>query len=1179
MEFGKEKETWLDQPVFTKVKLNAELILMAIILILAIVSRFYGLGWRVMSHDENTHVYYSWRFYQGQGLSHDPLMHGPLQFHLIALSYFVFGDSDFTARLPHALFSIAAVAFMWYFRRYLGRVGALVGAALMLISPYMLYYGRYARNEVFSQLFGLVTIWAILRFLETGQPRYMYALTAATVLHFTAKETSYIYAAQALLFLAGYFIYRISKLPWRFDKQRRIFIVALIVALLMLGGTGVSMLAGRTSATLDVPQTVEPSIPGQELSHLPVQAVPELTLILLILSGIALVTAGVVLIWGYTWKRLRQDRSFSLLILLGTLVLPHLSAFPVRWLGWIIPTNASQVMALSMTDILHIAVVVIPLVGLSIIVGVLWNPRQWLINTAIFYALFTVFYTSVFTNGAGFFTGLVGSLGYWLEQQGVNRGSQPWYYYGLVQVPVYEYLPALGTLLAFGIALARSLAAGFKGPEQPIDAEPTDSPIGEIPDIPSHPEASLLEGYYPDEKEEYFLPESAFLQDNPPVGLEKIREEDHLPEPAPVLALLGFWGVTSLAAYSIAGEKMPWLTVHIALPFILSAAWAFGLLIESIDWRNFLARRGWLVLALTPVALFSALAMVGSLLGSTPPFQGKELSQLQATSTFMTSLLTAVLSGAALLYLAAKWKFSQLLRLMTLYLVAILAFFTARTAIQSSFINYDNANELLVYAHSAGGVKVAMEQIEEISIRTTNGTALQVAYDNETSYPYWWYLRNYTQVRYYGTDPSRSLREVPVILVGDANYGKIEAVVGNLYDKFDYIRLWWPNQDYWNLTWQRVADAFKDPEMREALFQIWLNRDYTKYGQVLDRDMSLQNWSPAARMRLYIRKDIVTQLWNYGAAPSAQVLESDPFDDKQLSLMADRVFGAPGAQPGQFQRPRDLAVAPDGTLYIADTENHRIQHVTMDGTVLQVWGEFGDVAAGEAAAGTFNQPWGIAIGSDGSVYVADTWNHRIQKFSQTGEFLKLWGYFGQAEQPAAFWGPRDVAVDSAGRVYVTDTGNKRVVIFDSEGNYIDQFGSVGFEAGEFDEPVGLAVDGSGQIYVADTWNQRIQVISAGEDGVYRQIKSWDVTAWFGQSLDNKPYLVVDGRGNVFITDPEGYRVLWFSDVGVPVYFWGDYGTELDKFGMPGSIAVDPQGGVWVTDVNNGRIMHFTLPLP
>ncbi len=98
-----------------------------------------------------------------------------------------------------------------------------------------------------------------------------------------------------------------------------------------------------------------------------------------------------------------------------------------------------------------------PLVILSIVIGLLWNPLEWLVNAAIWYGIFTVFYTSFFTNGAGFFTGIVGSLGYWLEQQGVNRGSQPFYYYALVQMPVYEYIAILGTWLAFAVVIWKGL--------------------------------------------------------------------------------------------------------------------------------------------------------------------------------------------------------------------------------------------------------------------------------------------------------------------------------------------------------------------------------------------------------------------------------------------------------------------------------------------------------------------------------------------------------------------------------------------------------------------------------------------------------------------------------------------------------------------------------------------------
>lgn len=328
---------------------------------------------------------------------------------------------------------------------------------------------------------------------------------------------------------------------------------------------------------------------------------------------------------------------------------------------------------------------------------------------------------------------------------------------------------------------------------------------------------------------------------------------------------------------------------------------------------------------------------------------------------------------------------------------------------------------------------------------------------------------------------------------------------------------------------------------------------------------------------MYVRKDIAAKIWNYGVGPSPEEVVADPYEGKETKLTADIMFGLPGAEPGQFNRPRDLAVAPDGTLYVADTDNHRIQHLSRDGEVLHTWGSFADISKGPAPAGTFYEPWGIAVGPDGSVYVADTWNHRIQKFSPSGEFIKMWGYFGQAEAPEAFWGPRDVIVDASGRLLVTDTGNKRIAIFDTNGNFLNQFGSEGFDPGQFYEPVGMALDDQGRLYVADTWNQRIQVFEPDEAVGYSPVNSWDVYAWFGQSLDNKPYLSFGGPGHLFATDPEGYRVLEFSQDGEIVRFWGDYSTGPDGFGMAGSVAADPAGGVWVSDTGNNRILHFNLP--
>jgi DNA-binding beta-propeller fold protein YncE len=217
------------------------------------------------------------------------------------------------------------------------------------------------------------------------------------------------------------------------------------------------------------------------------------------------------------------------------------------------------------------------------------------------------------------------------------------------------------------------------------------------------------------------------------------------------------------------------------------------------------------------------------------------------------------------------------------------------------------------------------------------------------------------------------------------------------------------------------------------------------------------------------------------------------------------------------------------------------------------------------------------------VYVTDTWNHRVEKFTKDGQPIKTWGQYGQPSPDvpgsASFlWGPRGIAVDSRGHVLVADTGNKRIVIFDQDGKYITEFGTDGLEPGQFDEPVGIAIAPSGMVYVTDTWNQRVQAFTSNPQGdLYTAALQWDVSGWFGQSLDNKPFIAVGANGDVFITDPEGYRVIEFTSDGKFVRTWGAFGNGPAEIGLASGIAIDKSGFIWVTDSGNNRILRYTLP--
>ena len=208
---------WLDRPVFSFwPRFTIYHLIIALILITAVLSRFIMLGDRTMSHDETNHVVPAYDFYQGNGYLYDPVTHGPLQFHLIALSYTLFGDSDFSARVPDAVFGIAVVVFaIFAFKRYIGRLGGLIAGFLFTISPYISYYSRYTRNEIYIVFWGMALLWGILRYLELGKKRTLIFITIITALHFTDKATSYIFTAELLISWRWFSSFGSSQKPGR----------------------------------------------------------------------------------------------------------------------------------------------------------------------------------------------------------------------------------------------------------------------------------------------------------------------------------------------------------------------------------------------------------------------------------------------------------------------------------------------------------------------------------------------------------------------------------------------------------------------------------------------------------------------------------------------------------------------------------------------------------------------------------------------------------------------------------------------------------------------------------------------------------------------------------------------------------------------------------------------------
>lgn len=783
--------------------------------------------------------------------------------------------------------------------------------------------------------------------------------------------------------------------------------------------------------------------------------------------------------------------AFDLVIVVGTLILPFASPFPIILLG-------GDPLDYSPNGMLFSLGITLVMFGIGAGIGLWWNARRWLICAAIYWGIFFPLFTTMFTNGAGVATGVVGQLGYWLSQHEFARGGQPWHYY-IVLTGMYEFLPAL-------LAPAGILAYALGGDRVREAAEPS-------------------------------------------AGAR-----------APFLPFVIVWACLAFVMYSWAGEKMPWLMMHIVVPMHLLGGWALGRLLDA-DWRAIRLRGGLWLLLLVPFLLYLLLRLATLRLST-----GTTIAELSESVSWLSAAAVSIVVGAAIGWVWARLRRSDAWRMVALSLVGILLALTLRTAWMLTFVNPDSAAELLVYAQGAPDVGIVARELEDMSRRLTGGLHLKIAYDSEVSWPFVWYLRNYDQATYFGDSPDGPL-DADVVLVGLKNENAVKPFLGDNYVRREHRLVWWPYQDWYQgmlgrAFWQELAK----PEGRRALWDVLFYRKW---------DRPLTDWPYVAKFAMYVRRDVALKLWQGG--PNTVIAEQEPagesYLDKWTPRAASLAWGSAGQGAGQFLGPKGLAVDADGNVYVADSQNHRIQVLDPEGVPIAQWGEQG------SQPGQFQEPWDVAISPDGQVYVADTWNHRIQIFSRQGEYLGGWGSFGEAGQDlwrdGVFYGPRALAFDRDSNLYVADTGNKRVLKYDPEGRLVAVAGGFGREPGRLDEPVGLAVGPDGAIYVADTWNHRIQVF----DAQLAFLREWPVRAWEGVSVVNKPYLAVDAEGRVWITDPEGYRVLGFDATGALLEAFGQYGADLRGMNLPTGIAIDGQGRLLVSDSENHRILVFRVAGP
>ena len=426
-----------------------------------------------------------------------------------------------------------------------------------------------------------------------------------------------------------------------------------------------------------------------------------------------------------------------------------------------------------------------------------------------------------------------------------------------------------------------------------------------------------------------------------------------------------------------------------------------------------------------------------------------------------------------------------------------------------------------------------------------------------------------------------------------------------------------------------------------------------------------------------------------------------------------KVAANPAVLGGEFDFASNVAADAAGNVYVTDESAHRVQKFDSNGNFLRLWGK--DVtSAGPNQTGTgfeicvaaqgdtckigvagglggeMNGPDGIAVDSQGFVYVADSENDRIQRFDSSGVFSLAWGKdVVAAGSPSntgtgfeicdpgldvcktgaegglggEMTGPDGLALDGAGNLYVAESSGERIQKFAFNGSGVPQFvrlwgkdvdsvvvgtgpeictvaadckvaGTGTTLGGEFNDPVSLAVDGAGDVYVADTsynrvqkfdpngnflrlWGKDVVVAGPGNTGTGAEIcvagvdtcKQGAATSGLGGEFSQPVGLAVDSTGAAYVSEFSGHRIQKFDSSGNFLRLWGqnvvsagpgNTGTGFEiclapvdtcKNGDNGSpslggqmvnptgLGLGPTGDLYVAEATNDRVQKFAADPP
>jgi len=274
-------------------------------------------------------------------------------------------------------------------------------------------------------------------------------------------------------------------------------------------------------------------------------------------------------------------------------------------------------------------------------------------------------------------------------------------------------------------------------------------------------------------------------------------------------------------------------------------------------------------------------------------------------------------------------------------------------------------------------------------------------------------------------------------------------------------------------------------------------------------------------------------------------------------------IGSNGGGAGQLDNPAGVAIVDENTLWVVEDGNRRIQVFSLKES------NFGETLGFVAGHTTFKKPCAITAAPDGNVFVSDSETHSIHVFSKDGDILHIFGGFGSNN--GKFNNPSGLAVCNKGNLWVSDMYNHRIQVFTNDGTFIKSFGTHGDRKGAFNAPGSAAFNHEGQLMVGEMGNNRIQIFSC--------VKNIYAVACLGSEGSGEGEFRTVGElysahdEKLYAADFYNARVQVFDNKGNFLYYFGGLGVKETDMLTPWCIAGNKKF-LFVSDCSAHRVMCY-----